>query len=331
MADVLSVIASGVAVAQLAGTAGGAVLKLKRLWDQVKDVPETIRDLMEQIDCLDPALWQAEQQFAQNELPQLLWNDEAAVRSVTYCRKALGKLTELVNDLDVQINTSRRVSKKVARIKVALKKDELNKLERRLDNAVRMLQAAQQGYIITLLKLQPDIIVGKFMSCIEAAKSASNSGTIVEIDPQDDRKEVKTYSIQRKVTRKPLKSPSAVAGFRIGSSSEGLSAGFRPPWWLFGVTCAFEFNARRSLAGWDIRLRTYAVVPYNTPIWAAMSGGHVERARAIFDSRQASPFDVDELGRSLLFRAIYWCSPAILELILNLHVFSEEEVAQNIV
>lgn len=148
MAEVLGVFASGVAVAQVAATAGGAVLKLKRLWSEVKDVPDTIQDLMEQIDCIDPALWQAEQQMAQNELPPLLWNDDAAVRSAAYCRKALVKLTELVDDLSVQITSSRRFSGKLAAVKVVLKKDELKKLERRLEGAVRMLQAAQQGFML---------------------------------------------------------------------------------------------------------------------------------------------------------------------------------------
>ena len=51
MAEALGVAASGIAVAQLSIQVGSTVSKLKQLWDQVKDVPEDIADLMEQIDC----------------------------------------------------------------------------------------------------------------------------------------------------------------------------------------------------------------------------------------------------------------------------------------
>ncbi|KAK6063068.1 carboxylesterase family protein [Seiridium cupressi] len=59
MAEALGAVASGIAVAQIAGTAGSAIWKLKQLWDEVEDVPEIINDLIEQLGCLDPSLWDA--------------------------------------------------------------------------------------------------------------------------------------------------------------------------------------------------------------------------------------------------------------------------------
>lgn len=148
MAEVLSVIASGIAVAQVAGTAAGAIIKLKKLWDEVKNVPESVSDLMEQIDCLDPILWEAEQQVIQNQLPPQLWDDKVAIRSTKYCRKALQKLTCLADDLASQIYSKRRMERGISRAKVLLKKDRLRDLEQGLDSAVRILQLAQQGYLM---------------------------------------------------------------------------------------------------------------------------------------------------------------------------------------
>ncbi|KAK8025283.1 hypothetical protein PG990_003106 [Apiospora arundinis] len=139
----------------------GAVFKLKRLWDEIKNVPKTIADLMMQIECLDPAIWEAETHFANTGLPPELWDDAAARKSANCCRIALQKLTDLVSDLAVQVNSARRMNSKLAYLKVLLKKDDLRVLEKRLETAVRMLQSAQNGYMITLLKLQPDIIVAK--------------------------------------------------------------------------------------------------------------------------------------------------------------------------
>lgn len=42
MAEVLGVFASGVAVVQISTQVGGSILQLKRLWDDVRNVPDTI-------------------------------------------------------------------------------------------------------------------------------------------------------------------------------------------------------------------------------------------------------------------------------------------------
>lgn len=148
MAETLGVVASGVAIAQLAAVAGGAVVKLKQLWDEVRDVPENIDLLMQQLDCLDPALWEFEQTVGQSDLPPEIWNDMAARRSAEFCRRALGKLEDLAVDLSTQINSSRRSHRKLACAKAILKKDQLKRLEKQLETAVGMLQLAQQGYIM---------------------------------------------------------------------------------------------------------------------------------------------------------------------------------------
>ncbi len=148
MAEVLGVVASGIAVAQVATTLGSAVVRLKALWEEVREVPERIADLMEQIDCLDPALWEAERLLSENELPAELWTDISARRSAEYCRKALRKLTALIDDLSAKIHSPKSPTRKIGRFRAVLKKDTLNILESRLESAVRLLQLAQQGYIM---------------------------------------------------------------------------------------------------------------------------------------------------------------------------------------
>ena len=148
MAEILGIVASGIAVAQVATTLGSAVARLKALWQEVRDVSERIADLMEQIDCLDPALWEAERFLSENEMPAELWTDISARRSTEYCRKALEKLTTLADDLSARINSSKSLTRKIGRFRAVLKKDTLNMLESRLESAVRLLQLAQQGYIM---------------------------------------------------------------------------------------------------------------------------------------------------------------------------------------
>ncbi|KAI1384188.1 uncharacterized protein F4822DRAFT_63089 [Hypoxylon trugodes] len=106
MAEALGIASSGIAIAQIASQVGGAVFKLKRLWDEVKDIPDDIADLMEQIDCLDPILWEAGNTLDQSGLPSIVWNELASKPTTTYCRKALQDLTEMADDLSFQINSS---------------------------------------------------------------------------------------------------------------------------------------------------------------------------------------------------------------------------------
>lgn len=149
MAEVLGVVASGIAIAQIAGQAGGAVLKLKQLWDEVRDVPNTIAELMEQIDCLDPALWETENHFNDQEIPRFFFDHVAAHRSTEYCRKALEKLSNITNDLAALVRSRKSMRRNINCVRVVLRREEIKGLEQRLRNAIGVLQIAQQNYIMS--------------------------------------------------------------------------------------------------------------------------------------------------------------------------------------
>lgn len=148
MAETLGVAASGITVAQISMQVGGTVLKLKKLWDEIKAVPDDIADLMEQIECLSPILCETENGFNQSGLPPISWDELASRPTSMYCRKALQNLTVMVDELSYQINSAKKRHRKIAAVKVVLKKDLLRKLERRLESAVRMLTLAQQSYLV---------------------------------------------------------------------------------------------------------------------------------------------------------------------------------------
>ncbi|KAI0973553.1 hypothetical protein F4678DRAFT_425118 [Xylaria arbuscula] len=74
-------------------------------------------DLLCQIDCLDPALWEAENTFNHVNLPPIFWDSSLASRSTTYCRKALKYLTELVDDLALQMDRPGKFRSKFAATK----------------------------------------------------------------------------------------------------------------------------------------------------------------------------------------------------------------------
>lgn len=146
MAEPLSVVASGIAVAQLAVATGGAVLKLKKLWGQVNDAPETISDLIGRLELISSFVKDFERQCNQPGLPPMLWDNSTATQSVDYCLRALTRLSNVVDDLSAKITSTSGFRKHLTAFKVVLKKDELKRLEEHLRNSLDVLRFPQEAY-----------------------------------------------------------------------------------------------------------------------------------------------------------------------------------------
>lgn len=143
MAEILGAVASGLAVAEVGLKVGGTVWKLKKLWQEVHEVPATIRDLMRQIEMMDPILSDHE------TLPTRLsaYDGAPTTQSAAHCREALNDLQCLVEDLNVAVDSERRSRRTFARMRVVLKKDTIKGFQDRLERATRLLQLAQVSYL----------------------------------------------------------------------------------------------------------------------------------------------------------------------------------------
>lgn len=179
MAEVLSLVASGVAVAQATHALGKLAVSLTHLWRDVRDVPDTIRSLVEQLEmtsemvCLveaelgfppsppsSPITWAdsapaPSQQQQQPSLSSLCVPppggsekehplDRLRYRAIERCRHAQRCMQALVDDLAAEIASSRRRRRVLAGVKVVLKKEVLEGYERRLGAALGFLNAAVQ-------------------------------------------------------------------------------------------------------------------------------------------------------------------------------------------
>lgn len=148
MAEALGIAASSIAIAQISSQVGGAILKLRGLLNEVKDVPDDIDFLMKLLECLEPMVWQTERCFYDTEtaLPPTVWDDQAAKHSTRLCGVVLKELTTMVHELSLQINHPKKVNRKIAAVKVVLKKDVIEKLEKRLEAVIDILKVAQGNY-----------------------------------------------------------------------------------------------------------------------------------------------------------------------------------------
>ncbi|KAF3069745.1 hypothetical protein GL218_07876 [Daldinia childiae] len=314
MAEALGVAASGIAVAQIAIQVGGTVVKLKQLWDEVKDVPDDIADLMDQIDCLDPVLWEVENGFNKSELPSMLWDNLASKSTTRYCRKALENLTAMVEELNLQINTAKRGRRKIVAIKVLLKKDSIKKLERRLENAVRMLTLAQQSYLVALTQVQPDIIVQKFTTLTIHKKQYEPQETsdfaskteVQTVSPlrhgQQDTGDI--YTKPRWVYKTRLTRPNNFGRIYVESFAAGSRVLFQAPVWFSHRS--WELHSIKANGAWQLNLRSYRLIPEDSKVIALSRRGSPQDIQRLFDAGLASPYDYTYCGWSLFTNVRVW-------------------------
>ncbi|RWA12556.1 hypothetical protein EKO27_g2574 [Xylaria grammica] len=329
------VAASGIAVAQVAAQVGKSIIKLKQLWDELRNVPSTIGDLLDQIECLDPALWEAENTFDQASLPPMFWDNGLASRSTAYCRKALSSLTELVDELTLQINRPGKFRSKIASAKVVLKKEQLKTLERRLQNAVRMLTLAQQSYLVlvsgqiyydthidkcpsALTRVQPNIIIQKFTEIttpliVQTLQRDFQFGQLESSDacrrqlPSQATKPAVDGDVENNVPT--LRQPP----HRRGS---GRSFRFRVPW-LSQTT--WELQSSRSYGNWKLNLRCYSAVPMGSEVFEIARVGTPRELQMLCARGLASPYDRHCMtGFTLLHLAMWSLNQPMVEHLLDI-------------
>jgi hypothetical protein len=86
MAEILSVIASGISVAQRAVQFTSSVIKLKAYIDAIKDAPEDIRALVEEIEGFKSLLEEVELAQAHQVA---VWGSKSTMRSLAQCKRAV--------------------------------------------------------------------------------------------------------------------------------------------------------------------------------------------------------------------------------------------------
>jgi hypothetical protein len=142
--EVLGAVSSGFAVADMAGQVASGLLKLKKLWDEVHDAPNTIAGLIRKLEIMQPVVMVIEEEFADTvSMPR---KHDATILSLSYCRQAIDSLDHLVTDLKAEIESPKKLKRGRAKAKVVLGKELLAKCEKRLEDALQILSLAYQCY-----------------------------------------------------------------------------------------------------------------------------------------------------------------------------------------
>lgn len=152
MAEVVGIVSSGIAIAQLAASIGKVAIKLNGLWGEVQDVPDTIQYIMNHLKILGEIVKEMETTGNNTSSPHGGVNNQPhqlqypSPLAIPHCQLACKDLENLVRDLSVDIESSRRRKRLMGKVAVVLKKDTLAKYELRLRDAVQLLALAHQIY-----------------------------------------------------------------------------------------------------------------------------------------------------------------------------------------
>ncbi|KAJ9150296.1 hypothetical protein NKR23_g3788 [Pleurostoma richardsiae] len=334
MAEVLGVFSSSVAVVQLATDLVKGVVKINDFWQELKEAPQYVRKLLDNIRDLTPMLLMVQQHFSQDDLPPEFWNASVAKAILVNCEQALKSLSDVLKELEKEIVLTRgkRRKRMLLKAKILLKKETIARLEENRKVASEQLRTAMQLFMMASLadlrntvrrptpsqsRNLPQAGVGGQLNGIRIVEEVK--GNVVDLtgDPKISDETVQQAVAQTSVVRmRP-----ALAGLRpkgktmvsfglptIGSIAiKSLGNGtyyklcIRPPRWLTAV--AWEFEYRYDYEA-DFRFRRYNVREMSTtPAFNYASCGDLQGLLRLFETRQASPFDRDQYGWSLLHYA----------------------------
>ncbi|KAF5601305.1 cholin permease [Fusarium pseudocircinatum] len=326
MAEILGLASSIITIVEVAGKLGTNTIRLKRLWDEVQDVPASIQRCIEQLEILAPAIEEMDHEFEKTR--NMIQNDSAAKRSLEYSRKAVETLDTLVRDMETQISAAKTSRRLVAQLKVRIKRDVIEDHQHRLTSALQLLSLSQQTYLIALSRAQPEIIISEIRSWRDSehqkqlSVGAEEDGESMQGEEPGEAQTGESQNYFKSAVspefglwtaKKPLPQtrPGLLGSFAFQSYEVTESSSIycvpdkarffqvrvHMPWF---IQRSWDLSVLRASTGWTFQLNTSNIRPWNAKIIHAVYGGEVEHIIKLLKNKEASIYDVDPNGNSLL-------------------------------
>lgn len=137
--DGLSAAASAMAVVSLAFQLGDSIKQLHDFWDSVKEAPDDIHAIQEDLGLLSSVLAEMANEM-QHSGP-----DQTITRALKACSDKVDKLTRITNDLEPGFASRSLRIRKWTAFKAVLKSDKIDKFQKVLEGLKSTLILAQQS------------------------------------------------------------------------------------------------------------------------------------------------------------------------------------------
>ena len=141
MTEILGIISSGAAIGQATAAIPISLIKLNKLWNEFRDVPEDLAFLVRQIEILHLLFEENENQVSR---ARHISPPRSVERACKLVNNGAHELEALVDELQGGLKQRRGWKAKVATAKVVLKSHQIKRCKSRLKATVTLLNLAKQ-------------------------------------------------------------------------------------------------------------------------------------------------------------------------------------------
>ncbi|ETI26091.1 hypothetical protein G647_02868 [Cladophialophora carrionii CBS 160.54] len=309
---IIGLVAGGAGFVSLAFQLMESTTKLKRIYHAAQDAPTTLSRLTFDLETMAMALRQLDQHRQAGTPTETL-----LARCIIACERATTQIKELVDKLETCLAGHKKIRGKLY---TAFKQHDVRELLDNLENAKSSLHIAYTMHLAeeqklrdlthsNVVALQSAMICDLQTQMQMQTASLSDQLTLVAQAPclshhqhgnaktqrplashlrglapiPEDKKDslVNDRTNTRNPPRKSARTKSSKSRFRVT---------YQLPNWISRRT--YDIALLQLQCGWDVLLRTYNVVHYDSLIFDFVEYGNLARVRGLIESGYATPLDV---------------------------------------
>jgi hypothetical protein len=147
MAEAVGLAASVVSIGAFAAQIASSVLKLKSYLDQIKDAPEDISILIDEIEDIHFILSDIEEDQRCNPYLTMRPDNSSASRCLDRCKRGVERLQLVVDSIAADFESLHLIKRKWKASKVIWKREKVERYKADLAGALRLLTLSHQIYM----------------------------------------------------------------------------------------------------------------------------------------------------------------------------------------
>ncbi|KAF4810821.1 hypothetical protein CGCSCA5_v010340 [Colletotrichum siamense] len=306
MAEAIGIASSVIAITDVAFKAGSAYLKIIRLLDEMKQVPTELRLKADRVKFFEEFLFYADDNLSKNPLPSSAWSPTLLRDQLSRCHTILSDVSEMVDRTMAQITQPTSSRRRIALTKAIIRKDDLNALDMKLDEALQLYQLAQDQYVLAMITY----------SLVSKAQDPTKNVEVPDTVNANQTKKFNSTSLSRKthsVSYKPSIFGRLHISFQAGRS---IHAVIQAPSWI--TSTVYSVLAQRATVGWQMNLRADEMVEYFD--WELLKPIEDDNSQAMFkylNEHTMSPFVHHQADKTVVQEAVRYGAVSIARVLLE--------------
>ncbi|CAG7557100.1 unnamed protein product [Fusarium equiseti] len=323
--------ASIIAFIQVAQEIGKCAWKTKKLWDQAQDLPEEMQSLMLHLNNYKSIFEVMDRQFPNQEsfcsLPAFSLVQDNLKASMSQLRLIINNTDHLIAKIDAK----KGLKRKLVAFKMVIGKENSERLTKALQESIALLNLSLQAWNMAITIMTPDLIASQLTQTLKtqfenvqwpkkpAIEEEKESEQCYEVEKVENVNHNRLSAISRYAAKlNKIYTPSKLGRFAMAytTASGAWQAYVQWPSWL--SSSVYELQSSPTGCGWMYSYRVYNIVSSDSDIVKRITKGDKAGVLDLFNKRQASPFDKDEKGRSLLYYAAHYKKFDLCQLLLSL-------------